>query len=142
MPWTTILREQFLDARLSALFSGDLEKAAKAKYLWGELLALNEYIQCAHRERRVRYERGVSVENKYLDPDGGTTYIQHLLRTAELRLEKMRHDMRSKHCHLKPTGHADTLLGKFEHRYLSDGKDGFALRQSYGKIWQAGEGNV
>lgn len=44
-PWSTILREEFSDARLSALFAGECEKAARAKDLWGEYLALDKFAQ-------------------------------------------------------------------------------------------------
>lgn len=43
LPWSTILREQYSEAGLSALFANDPEKASRAKDLWGEYLALLEY---------------------------------------------------------------------------------------------------
>lgn len=39
-PWTTILRQEYSDARLSALFPDDPERRSRAKDLWGEVLAL------------------------------------------------------------------------------------------------------
>lgn len=54
MLWSTTLEEEFSDARLSALFAGDREKAERAKDLWGEYLALNKYAEVDRHHQASR----------------------------------------------------------------------------------------
>lgn len=44
MAWSTILREEFSDQKLAALFPHEPGNRARAKDVWGELLALSEYL--------------------------------------------------------------------------------------------------
>lgn len=43
--WSRILEEKYSDGRLSALFRDDSAKRSQAKSLWGEPLALREYLE-------------------------------------------------------------------------------------------------
>lgn len=52
LPWSTVLRQQYSEAGLSALFADDPEKAFTAKDLWGEILALSEYGEWIRMMRR------------------------------------------------------------------------------------------
>lgn len=62
MLWDVILKDQFSEARLTALFKDDVEKRAQAMDLKGELVALGEYGTWTDNMRNDRETHGLRKE--------------------------------------------------------------------------------